>query len=78
LENKIVLSIAIRLIAEDYMIFKISDTDAISEIGSFQTRKLYELFKEENNNNPIISTLEQVNLMTPENIHMNSLCMNLS
>lgn len=72
LENKITLSIAIRLIAEDYMISKISDTDAISGIRSYQTRNLYKLFKEENNIDPIISTLEQVNLMTPENIHMNS------
>ncbi|MBF4475935.1 hypothetical protein [Methanobacterium formicicum] len=72
LENKIALSIAIRLIAEDYMIYKITDKTAIAEIGSNQTRKLFNLFKEEYRDRSAVPILEKVNLMTPENIHLNS------
>lgn len=72
LENKITLSIAIRLIAEDYMIFKINDDNLISQIETYQSRKLYKMFKERNDHDDLIPVLEQVNLMTPENIHMNS------
>jgi hypothetical protein len=72
-ENKIVLSIAIRLKAEKFMIDKISDSVFINNILKNQTVKLIikykELFKDEKNN---IDLLEQVNLMTPENIHLNS------
>lgn len=72
LENKVALSIIIRLLAEDYMISQIVDQNKIKEINSYQTRKLYELFEAENNGHPALEYLEQVNLMTPENIHLNS------
>lgn len=72
LENKIALSIAIRLIAEDYMIYKITDETAIAEIKSNQTRRLFNLFKEEYEDHFTVPILEKVNLMTPENIHLNS------
>ena len=72
LENKIVLSIAIRLLAEEFMISKISDKDKILEISKNQTYELIKLYKEEFTNVDEIKVLEQVNLMTPENIHMNS------
>lgn len=72
LENKIAISIAIRLIAEDYMIYKITDKTAIAEIRSNQTRRLFILFKEEYGDHSTVPTLEKVNLMTPENIHLNS------
>lgn len=72
LENKIAISIAIRLIAEDYMIYKITDKTAIAEIRSNQTRRLFNLFKEEYGDHSTVPTLEKVNLMTPENIHLNS------
>lgn len=72
LENKIALSIAIRLIAEDYMIYKITDKTAIAEIKSKQTRRLFNLFKEEYDDHSTVPILEKVNLMTPENIHLNS------
>ncbi|MDO8869626.1 MAG: hypothetical protein Q7V10_02635 [Methanobacteriaceae archaeon] len=72
LENKIALSIAIRLIAEDYMIYKITDKTAIAEIRSNQTRRLFNLFKEEYGDHSTVPILEKVNLMTPENIHLNS------
>jgi len=73
LENKILLSIAIRLKAEKFIFSKTTDK---SEIAGNQTRKLFERFKMEfgtiNSELDNIKTLEQVNLMTPENIHFNS------
>lgn len=72
LENKIVLSIAIRLLAEEFMISRINEKDKIQEISKNQTYKLIKLYKEEYRNIDEIKVLEQVNLMTPENIHMNS------
>lgn len=72
-ENKIVLSIAIRLKAEKLMVNKINDPSFVSFITSNQT---IELFKKYKGKNPSeienLKILEQVNLMTPENIHLNS------
>jgi len=73
LEGKIVLAIAIRLIAETFMITKISDSDFVNGITKNQTFQLYKKYKEifpDKINQ--ITLLEQVNLMTPENIHLNS------
>jgi hypothetical protein len=73
LENKIILSIAIRLKAEQYMLSKL--TDKSEPIGN-QTKVFFDRFKVEFN--PLgtyqetIKLLDQVNLMTPENIHLNS------
>ncbi|NJD76812.1 MAG: hypothetical protein FIB08_06920 [Candidatus Methanoperedens sp.] len=73
LENKIVLSIGIRLKAEKYMINKINDPLKTMTITGNKTSKLFELFKEEfDGEEDKIKILEQVNLMTPENIHLNS------
>jgi len=73
LEDKIILSMWIRLKAEEYMWSKISDQTVISWT---QTGKLFERYKTEFRNNTdhiaIIKTLESVNIMTPENIHLNS------
>lgn len=71
LENKILLSIAIRLKAEKFILSKITDK---SEVNGNQTRKLFERFKTEfgNTEQEKVKLLEQVNLMTPENIHFNS------
>jgi hypothetical protein len=73
LEDKIVLAIGIRLKAEEYMWSKISDQAVIS--GS-QTGKLFQKykdqFKQDQAHVEIIKTLESVNIMTPENIHLNS------
>mgnify|MGYP001569562649 CR=1 FL=1 len=72
-ENKIVLSIAIRLKTEKFMIAKINDRIFVNSILRNQTIKLInkykDLFPNEKTN---IDLLEQVNLMTPENIHLNS------
>ena len=71
LENKIVLSIAIRLKAEEFMIKNLTNID-FTKIESNQTRALFVLFKEVNNNTDTLKILDKVNLMTPENIHINA------
>lgn len=73
LESKIILSISIRLLAEQYMVSKVTDKFFISSIKSNQTRVLLDKFKEEFHDHfDEIKLLEQVNLMTPEGIHINS------
>ena len=72
LENKIVLSIATRLVAEKYMIHRINDKELVDSIESNQTRQLYDIFVEKFDDKDIISILNRVVLMTPENIHLNS------
>lgn len=73
LENKVVLSIAIRLRAEELMIGRISDAAFVAGITSNQTIKLIKRFKADfPNEKEAIQLFEQVNLMTPENIHLNS------
>jgi hypothetical protein len=73
LENKIVLAIAIRLKAEQYMIAKINDDIFWKSITKNQTFALYEKFIHDFETlSSEISLLKQVNLMTPENIHINS------
>ncbi len=73
LEDKIVLAIGIRLKAEEYMWSNVTDQTAIS--GN-QTGKLFGRYKDEFENDSshenAIKTLERVNIMTPENIHLNS------
>jgi hypothetical protein len=73
LENKIVLSIAIRLSAEIYMINKINDNSFVSQITSSQTGKLFRRYKKLYTEDfRSLEILEKVNIMTPENIHLNS------
>lgn len=75
LENKIVLSIAIRLKAEIFMKSKITDQDVLNglETSSNQTWNLIKSYEEEfNNETTNIEILKRVNLITPENIHVNS------
>jgi len=73
LENKIVLSIAIRLKAELFMISQITDQASVAGITKNQTFQLFEFYRNEPNaEDENIKFLEQVNLMTPENIHFNS------
>lgn len=71
LENKLVLSISIRLKAEQYMWSKVTDK---SEINGSQTGKLFGRFKNEFTGtlDNEIKILDEVNLITPENIHLNS------
>lgn len=73
LEDKIILAIGIRLKAEEYMRANVADQSALS--GS-QTGKLFGRYKREFATDPghenAIKILERVNIMTPENIHINS------
>lgn len=74
LENKLVLSMALRLKAEDYMIsalnYKNSDLEAIK--GN-QTAILFSQFKVQfPNNKDLIMTLNNVLMTTSENIHLNN------
>lgn len=71
--NKIVLSIAIRLKAESYMVGALSDPSFTDSITSNQTPKLYKEFKLRGLGDVAAhDTLDTVLLMTPENIHINS------
>jgi hypothetical protein len=72
-ENKIVLSIAVRLAAERFIVDKIADPAFCAGIRANQTptllRKFQELYPGELN---AVSAVQRVILMTPENIHLNS------
>lgn len=73
LEGKITLSIAIRLFAERHMIRTINNTLFINSITENQTVRLLQEYKRlALGRKQDIEILEQVNLMTPENIHLNS------
>lgn len=73
LEEKIVLSIAIRLLAERHMIRVINNAVFVGAITENQTIKLLQEYKRLGTGRvEDVLVLEQVNLMTPENIHLNS------
>ncbi|MDY2564784.1 hypothetical protein SON66_16050 [Pseudomonas syringae] len=73
LESKVILSIGIRLKAEEFMIAKINDPAFVDAISSNQTFELYSRFTSAfPAASEQIMVLSQVNLMTPENIHLNS------
>jgi energy-coupling factor transporter ATP-binding protein EcfA2 len=73
LEKKIALAMAIRLKAEQFMIEKIGKTAEQLNITRFQTYNLYKKCRDENVlSNEQLKVLRRVNLMTPENIHINS------
>lgn len=73
LESKIILSLAIRLNAEKFMVRKIADQPFVDGITKNQTRALIKRFKGDfPHEAQSIALIEQVNLMTPENIHLNS------
>jgi energy-coupling factor transporter ATP-binding protein EcfA2 len=73
LERKIVISIAIRLLAERHMIRRIKNQPFVDGIAQNQTIELLKEYKRAVLGTPAeIEILEQVNLMTPENIHLNS------
>lgn len=73
LENKLVLSIGIRLLAEEYIIKKLNNDATVASIESNQTRELINRFKERfPQEKDVFQKLNRVNLMTPENIHVNA------
>jgi hypothetical protein len=72
-ENKIVLAIAIRLVAERFMVDKIADAAFLGDIEENQTQALLKRFQKDFPGDlPAIRTLRKVVLMTPENIHLNA------
>ncbi len=72
LESKLVISIYIRLKAEDYMIRRISDVTFVNGITSNQTNELLKEYRTRFPGSPALKVLDQVQLMTPENLHLNS------
>jgi hypothetical protein len=78
IENKLILSMAIRLLAESYMIDKIisdvtNGNDIIQDIylKKNQSSFLIKAYRKHINDNAM-NTLELVAMITPENIHLNS------
>lgn len=72
-ENKIVLAIAIRLAAERFMVEKIADPAFVAAIEENQTHALVKRFQNDFSGEAhAIRTLRNVELMTPENIHLNA------
>jgi hypothetical protein len=72
-ENKIVLSMAIRMAAEDFMIARIADPAFVASIQSNQTAVLFDRFKAScTGDEHEMHVLQRVMLMTPESIHLNS------
>ena len=73
LECKIVLSIAIRLASEEFLISKINDMPWVNKITGNQTAHLIDKYKEKYPQEyGTIDILNRVSLMTSENIHINS------
>jgi hypothetical protein len=74
IENKIVMSIAIRLLAEQYMESRIADKELIRSIERNQTRELRNLvqFGDTEDENKRKEVIEKVLIITSENIHLNS------
>lgn len=75
LHEKIVLSIASRLIAESYARLNVTDAMLVAlENEENPTPKLFKTFMNENPNSSdeVKNALEEVLLMTPENIHLNA------
>ena len=75
IENKIILSMAIRILAEMYMITRIENKEAVASITSNQTRELRNLisFNDENEEDiKVKEIIEKVLIITSENIHLNS------
>ncbi|KUM23667.1 phage infection protein [Mesorhizobium loti] len=71
-ENKIVLAVAIRLKAEQFMAAKIGDDAFLATIAQNQTAKLLGRYRKQFGTDPSLRVLDKVVLMTPENIHLNA------
>lgn len=72
-ENKVVLAIATRLKAEEFMATKINDPVWLTSIDAVQTPLLLKRYQSEFPADlQNIGVIQRVLLMTPENIHLNS------
>lgn len=78
LENKIILSIAIRLISEKFMKRKIIDSVFLTnlEVSENQTWKLFSKYNNDfcniSSEKENLNIIKEMMIMTPENIHVNS------
>lgn len=73
LENKIVLSVAIRLKADRFMVEQLNDAAFWNGLAASQTKKLYDRYVERfGRDSEQGEIMDRVVLMTPENIHLNS------
>ena len=73
LEQKIALSIGIRLSAEECLIQRINDPKYVASIANRQTGKLIRKYhKMDDCDEATLKVMKRVSLMTPENIHLNS------
>lgn len=73
LASKIIMSIGIRLKTEEFMIKKINDPIFLQNINTNQTNALISRYKDDyKSETKCIGVLDRVNLMTSENIHLNS------
>lgn len=72
-EHKIVLSIATRILAEQYMVAELNDPGFTEAIADNQAQVLFRAFRNRGLGHAHAQeTLDSVVLMTPENIHVNS------
>lgn len=72
LENKIVLSMAVRLRAEEYMLSKLPRFN-LADVTSNQTKAIYDDFLQiPGLDREVLLTMGKVIIMTPENIHVNA------
>lgn len=72
-ENKIVMSVAIRLVAERHMVGALADPSFTDHIQANQSQALYKAYKNGGHGTAeTLVVLDSVVLMTPENIHVNS------
>lgn len=76
LEKKIVLAIGTRLSAERYMVGRIDEDAWVANIKKSQTgrlsRKYFEKFHDDPAEKEAMKVVRRVNLITPENVHVNS------
>jgi len=73
LEQKVTLSVGIRLLAEEVLIARIDDPEYVANISRNQTGKLIRKYERGGNcDENILRAVKRVALMTPENIHLNS------
>ena len=73
IESKVVLSIAIRIMAEKFMVSKIKDQIFWSNLGANQTYWLSKRFSAGySGETRALDIVKRVVLMTPDNIHLNS------
>lgn len=71
LENKITLAVACRLKTEQYLIKALPEVD-LTKIKVNQTKELSTQYKIKYKDSKNLDIIDKVNLMTPENIHINA------